>query len=372
MAIQTLGPLLSRLVDGGKDTTICFATTNYDRIVEYVSDSLGLQIADGFGGLDGSVAAPWTGEFGGTFHLYKLHGSVTYYGDREAHDGLRYFRLDRGYALPSPDFRLTREGNALEPLMVLPALEKETLDDPYGQLNHRFAEMMSASRVVVAIGTSLRDNDLVSAINYNARKSVVLLVDSDPGTARARIEDVSCVTLKANAQDFLEVSAERLVQLLEDCCDERDTKVVFASVDSFAREEVRKIAQWTAMSEEQRVALQVVQRDSSDAEKMRALQILRGIADSDVVHAVAGMCGKDNSALIRKAAAGCLGLSGSEQAVEPLRVHAINDDSPDVRLEGYLALRELGGKPGLKALDEARARWPGDGYFTVERESTAR
>ena len=120
--------------------------------------------------LDGSVAAPWSGEFNGKLHLYKLHGSVTYYGDREARDGRRYFRLDRGYALPSPDFRLTREGNTLEPLMVLPTLEKETLDDPYGQLNHRFAEMMSGSRVVVAMGTSLRDNDLVSAINYNARK----------------------------------------------------------------------------------------------------------------------------------------------------------------------------------------------------------
>ena len=60
----------------------------------------------------------------GTYISYKLHGSVTYYGDRDAQKANRFFRLDRGYPLPSPNFRLTREGNALEPLMVLPTLEK--------------------------------------------------------------------------------------------------------------------------------------------------------------------------------------------------------------------------------------------------------
>ena len=256
--------------------------------------------------------------------------------------------------------------------MVLPTLEKETLDDPYGQLNHRFAEMMSGSRIVVAIGTSLRDNDLVSAINYNAKKSVILLVDSDPECSSQSYLGVSCVTLKADAQDFLKVSAGRLVQLLDNCSDEGDKDAVSKRVERFAREEVRKIAQWAAMSEEQRVALKVVQGDFKDTGKMKALQILRGIADADVVEAVAKMCGKDNSSLIRKAAAGCLGLSGSERAVEALREYSINDDFSDVRLEGYLALGKLGGEAGLKALEEARARWPGDSYFTVEREQTTR
>ena len=233
-ALRVLAPLLKAMVAHPKGGPICFATTNYDRVLEFVCSVEGVKFSDGFGGHREAVSAAWTGAFEERVHLYKLHGSVTYYGEREARARDSCFRLDRGYPLPGPDFRLTREGSALEPLMVLPTLEKETLDDPYGQLNHRFVEMMSRSRIVVAIGTSLRDKDLVSALNYNSQGRVVLLVDVEPSVARERIEGIRCVTLKANARDFLLVSTERLVELLDQCSEEEDPDLVLRAVEGFA------------------------------------------------------------------------------------------------------------------------------------------
>ena len=362
-AIKTLEPLLKNLTKEGRASDICFATTNYDRIVEYVSDSIGLRLSDGFGGSLEAVTAPWTGQFEGKLQLYKLHGSVTYYGDREASGSKKFFRLDRGYPLPSPDFRLTRDGNALEPLMVLPTLEKETLDDPYGQLNHRFAEMMSKSRIVVAIGTSLRDKDLISAFNYNAQNCVVLLVDIDPSRAREQIQGSRCITLRANTKDFLCVSTDRLVALLDNCAEEDDDAVVVRRVEEFAKEEIETISQWVSMSESQRGALDLIQTDCGEEKKLQALQTLRGIADAGVIDAVSKMCKEEHSALVRKAAAGCLGMSGIQLAVESLRKYTIKDPLADVRLEGYLALKELGGELAMSALDEARGRWPDDSFF---------
>ena len=362
-SVRVLAPLLKSTVDATRSGTICFATTNYDRVIEYVCSVEGVKFSDGFGGHEEAVSAAWTGAFEERVHLYKLHGSVTYYGERESSARESCFRLDRGYPLPGPDFRLTLEGSALEPLMVLPTLEKETLDDPYGQLNHRFVEMMSRSQVVVAIGTSLRDKDLVSALNYNSEERVVLLVDVEPSVARERINGIRCVTLKANARDFLVVSTDRLVELLDSCAREEHRDSVLRMVEDFAKNELGTIAQWASMNTEQRDALDILQTSSAESRKVEALRVLRGVGDPGVVEAVSRLCVSSGSPTIRKAAAGCLGLSGSSQAVGALREHTLNDPLPDVRLEGYLALRELGFEEGLVALDAARGQWPNDSYF---------
>lgn len=209
----------------------------------------------------------------------------------------------------------------------------------------------------------LRDKDLVSALNYNSEKRVVLLVDVEPSVARERIAGIRCITLKASARDFLIVSTERLVELLDSCSEEEDTDSVSRMVEEFAKNEIGTIAQWTSMNTDQRNALDIVQTSAAESKKVEALQALRGVRDTGVVEAVSKLCASSSSPAIRKAAAGCLGLSGSPQAVGALREHTLNDPLPDVRLEGYLALRELGYEEGLRALEGARARWPNDSYF---------
>ena len=89
------------------------------------------------------LVAPWNSVFDSKISFYKLHGSVSYYVDRNEEHNPSFLRLDRGYPLPGPDFRLSRDGHELEPLMVLPTLEKDALGDPYAHLNHLFAQTMS-------------------------------------------------------------------------------------------------------------------------------------------------------------------------------------------------------------------------------------
>lgn len=363
LALKILSPLLTSLHDSSIISEIHLATTNYDRIIEYVCESISVSISDGFSESEIKLVAPWNGNFNGKIRLYKLHGSVTYYVDRAASAEPTFLRLDRGYPLPSPDFRLTKEGHALEPLMVLPTLEKETLGDPYGQLNHRFTETMSRAKIVVAIGTSLRDNYLVSAINYNSDRVVVLLIDTDPGSAKARIPHVQCVTLRANAADFFAVSTDRLIKLFEKCVGDVEILAVRKIVEDFAKDETIKIAQRISLTEKQRDALTVISADSNETNVLRALQSLHGITDSGVIEAVAFRCKAENSDMVRKAAAGCLGLSESDAAVSALNKISTEDLSADVRLEGYLALAGLGTEEALKGLELARHRWPEDTYF---------
>ena len=100
-----------------------------------------------------------------------------------------------------------------------------------------------------------------------------------------------------------------------------------------------------------------------ESNTMKSIQLLRGLADAGVVEAVSKLCKTSESPLIRKAAAGCLGLSGSRLAVAALSECAVNDPSPDVRLEGYLALVELGGEEVQGVLDAANKKWPEDSFF---------
>ena len=201
---RVLTPLISALAKNDAIREVHLFTTNYDRVIEHGCEAGDIDFADGFG--KSKLAARWEREFDGKIRLCKLHGSVTYYADRHSDRKPIFWRLDRGYPLPGLDFRLTRDGQEIEPLMVLPTLEKEALGDPYGYLNHLFVDAMARAKVVVAVGTSLRDKHLVSAITYNSNSIVLLIVDTEPSHAVARIPGVRCVTLKADANDFLSVS----------------------------------------------------------------------------------------------------------------------------------------------------------------------
>ena len=225
LAMEVISPGMTRLSSSTIIDQIHLFTTNYDRVIEHVCNESGIEFTDGFGGSDNELVAPWNRKFDTKVRLYKLHGSVSYYVDQKDPNAPTFLRLDRGYPLPGPDFRLSREGKDLEPLMVLPTLEKDALGDPYGHLNHVFTETMSQTVLVIAIGTSLRDNHLVSAINYNVNDVVVLIVDNEPAQIRKRIPNVSCVQLKANTRAFFGNSIGRLTDLLEECAHNKKSRM---------------------------------------------------------------------------------------------------------------------------------------------------
>ena len=51
------------------------------------------------------------------------------------------------------------------------------------------------------------------------------------------------------------------------------------------------------------------------------------------------------------------------ESVEVLADLASRDSAPDVRLESYLALQEVGGEKATEALEVAKNSWPEDPFF---------
>ena len=356
---------MRRLSSTPELTDVHVFTTNYDRIVEYVCEAAEIDYADGFGSSGRELVAPWNRRFQGEkVRIYKLHGSVTYYVDQKKGGPPTFLRLDRGYPLPGPDFRLSRDGKELEPLMVLPTLEKDALSDPYAHLNHVFAETIAVAKLVVAVGTSLRDNHLVSAMNYNVDKAVVLVVDTDPAHARSRIPNVATVQLKADARAFFEGSIDRLVAVIQLLKDRESRDEVRRVIEGFALSEVNLLARASALTEVQEAALNRIGTSDCDADVLGALQELRGIIEKRVIETIRTKTFGECPAEVRKAATACLGKSGTALGIEVLGRVALEDAASDVRLEAYLALRALGTEGALEALALAKERWPRDAYFS--------
>lgn len=366
-AEKEIAPLLNHLNNSRTLSEVHFFTTNYDRIMEYVAEYADIVLDDGFGNSQADLVAPWTRDFKNKCRLYKLHGSVTYYVDHQHSAAKKILRLDRGYPLPGPDFRLSLKGRELEPLMVLPTLEKDALDDPYSYLMHTFTATLSRGGLVVTMGTSLRDKHLVSAMNFSSMKIVVLVIDPDPESAIQRLPaDVTSVALTADTSECLSVLSEPLVQLAERCASISDKSELSEEVYRFASEQDEMLRKWRAMTDEQREQINVLKGTGNDMDKIEAIHRLHGLSNIGVVEAVSALLTSEQSSEIRKAAAGCLGLSRNSDAVEVLANVATQDKSPDVRLESYLALCEIGDIEATEALESARSTWPEDPFFSQE------
>ena len=360
-----LSPSLRMLADLVELETIHIFTTNYDRIIEVACEEAGIEYADGFGKTGNELVAPWTRTFDKKVRIYKLHGSVSYYVDQARGDPSKFLRLDRGYPLPGPDFRLSREGNELEPLMVLPTLEKDALGEPYSHLNHLFTEIMSDTLFVVAVGISLRDNHIVGAINFNADDVIVLLVDIDPTVPGHQIPGIRNVKLGADAKTFFEASVFRLSDVLVECVAKGRTMDLLSVLEEFANEEAMELAKKKALSVPQQKALERLVVSTRSDELLEAIQILRGVSEDGVIQAIGEASNEKYPSDVRKAVAGCLGFSGTRAAIMWLGKIASEDMSSDVRLEAYLALAAIGSDMATEALEEARGRWPSDSFFAA-------
>ena len=240
-------------------------------VLEYVCEVNGVDYADGFDPAGRELVAPWNGSWREKkVRVYKLHGSVTYYVDQAGSGAPSFLRLDRGYPLPGPGFRLSREGKDLEPLMVLPTREKDALGDPYGHLTQIFASSLAECRLVIAVGTSLRDDHLVSALNYNRSRIVVLVVDSDPAATRARIANVAAVQLKADTRVFLEGSIGRLIDVTRGLEEEMCREEIHGIMEEFAAGEVEGLARLGSLTSSQRAAVMSVEASECEGEVLAA------------------------------------------------------------------------------------------------------
>ena len=365
LVTSVLAPSIKMLSERSEFGNIHIFTTNYDRIVEYGCEISSVEFSDGFGETSSELVAPWIRIYDGKIRLYKLHGSVSYYVDQTGIGAATILRLDRGYPLPGPDFRLSREGNELEPLMVLPTLEKDALGEPYSYLNHLFTDTMAHTSLVVAVGISLRDNHIVSAIRYNSDKVIVLLVDVDPVLPSQRIAGVKNLKLAVDSKTFFESTIFRLVDTIGPEISGKNTEEVFGVVERFTNEESVRLGEMTTLTDNQKGALKCIVSSIRNDEMLESVRILRGVDEDRVIQAIGEKGDLGYPPDLRKAVAGCLGYSGNPSAVSWLDRIAKNDHSSDVRLESYLALSSIGSANALKALEEAKRCWPNDSYFST-------
>jgi len=192
-----------------QEITINLHTTNHDQLLEYMSDRkmFGRSYLDGFtaeskyyylNSKRSKIICPfYDNNYSGNLKLYKLHGSLTYY----------YFHTEEGNGSYIPkDFIKThfdfdefnlyedREGEkpAHDPINYLPVFltgrktkARQYLNRFYFQpcLQH-FSENLSKSKILIAIGFSFNDIELVKIIQENLPEGVpCIIVDPFPSEA---------------------------------------------------------------------------------------------------------------------------------------------------------------------------------------------
>ncbi len=186
-------------------------STNYDRVVEFSFESAGLALDDGFDTSDDEPVAPWRGSFRSRPSLAKIHGSVTWYEEPDKPDAI--VRLDRGYPLPGPDFHLSRQGQELRPLMIVPTLEKDALHRPYMHLFTYLSDVFSGANLLLTIGSSLRDDHLVEAIRARRETLCVVVTGLDSEVAAGRLHGVAAVPFEIATKEFLSLPEDVLEEL---------------------------------------------------------------------------------------------------------------------------------------------------------------
>jgi hypothetical protein len=351
-AAEACAPLARGL--GGSGAAIF--STNYDRVIEHACQSAGVELSDGFQRGLGNQASPWCANFDGGLVLAKLHGSVTWYVDPSEKEG--YLRLDRGYALPGPEFHLSRDGNDLTPLMIIPTLEKEVLRDPYSHLAHLFSARLSRTALLVVMGSSLRDEHLVSSIKFYGDRLVVLVIGMNADVAASRLEGNRTVALEASAEQFLRNSTPRLLDLVRSVPDHSSAEDLWRSVEEFAGEQRRVLSEIGDLDEEQRRSLADL-RSGEPSVVLPALSRLRGKATPALLDATVALLDSPD-ADVRCAVAGNLGIVASTSAIGYLRRVALGDPNESVRIEAGLALNEIGTGEARAALEEYQVQHPED------------
>jgi hypothetical protein len=164
-------------------------TTNYDLAVEWASESLGLQVSNGFAGLHHRLFSPHNFDLGlrntlargearfGTYNIYlaKLHGSLTW---REAADGT-VIEESTPALWPRLEKWLAGDGAAFLRLLVLPNAAKylQTTAFVLGELLRRFTELLARPQIgLVVCGYSFSDDHLNRVLRAALQNPTLQLV----------------------------------------------------------------------------------------------------------------------------------------------------------------------------------------------------
>lgn len=316
--------------------TVTIFTTNYDRIIEHCAQETEFPCSDGFVGGSEPVAT-WARKFDGSLRLVKLHGSVNWF-----HHGDAVVRLDRGFPLPSHEFQLNWAGRTLTSLMVVPTLQKETLEPPYSELRVLFGDVILASRLLIIAGSSLRDAHLTSVIATRLQddQAVVLIIDpAIPAGIDALVRRDLVVHATGEFHAFLSVATDALPALAREIAAASDIAEAYRRLREFAQTVQTKMQSLAALTEEGKRAVRALTH-GSPAEKIAAVRNLRGNSSEVVVNALlAGLADEDPE--VRAAAASVVAQLDEPRAVPLLEANIANSRDSRQKMEAVLALKRM-------------------------------
>lgn len=329
--------VLSKFVQFAGNRNSDIFTTNYDRLVEVAATSSGVVYSDGFETGSSRPESAWNGIFAPGIRLIKLHGSVNWYEEGESE---RLVRLERGYSLPSREYRLTHGERALRPLMIIPTLEKAILRQPYAGLLTQFSDALKELDIFVVIGNSLRDDHLRNTVIERASGLQIVLINP---AARDQINIVGqperTHSIPLGIEEFIDTGLEPFGRLLD--------QISGHSTDEFAGMLSEFAAQLTAladeshgMSKEQREQFSALNSGSIEA-KLSVLRSANSASHSALVNAIRELARVAPDDSIRVAAIDAFVEARGADAAEVLGEIVRGPGTMVVRAEAALALKSL-------------------------------
>jgi len=171
MALALYKPLL----DFSMEEKLHLFTTNYDSIIEDVCVELNLDFEDGFimHRCGGSI---WDGKRLGSssnINIYKLHGSVSWYLDKEKNE---IFKEPRNLG----------ETEKIRNMTIYPGEIKDAFHFPYDDLFSEFVRVLFSTKRCYVIGSSLRDKYLCDFLDVRLKQGDFTLALISPNAGRKK------------------------------------------------------------------------------------------------------------------------------------------------------------------------------------------
>ena len=321
-------------------------STNYDRLIETATDMELLPCIDGFERDSSRPESAWLGDVqqSGGVRLIKLHGSVNWYREDSTE---KIFRLEKGYSLPSHEYRLTHGNRALRPLMIIPTLEKVVLQNPYATLLTAFSDALREIDLLIVIGNSMRDEHIRNTIG--ARLGGLEIISVNPnveGHAAMFGEERTIHVLPVGMEEFIEVGIPMLAEVLGKALSDVDAKDVNGIVQGFVYEVVQAISATNEMSEDDRGLVHRLKTSPQD-EKIEVMRNIGDTAHDEVVSLVRTSAESGATEAERIAAVDALVMLNDAGSIDLLFKIADNPSGLAVKAEAVLALKLIAERCGM-------------------------
>ena len=338
--------ILTRFVEFCDSNNSYIFSTNYDRLIETASDFISVSCVDGFEQNSNRPESAWLGELeeGGGVKLIKLHGSVNWYRE-ELTD--KIFRLEKGYSLPSHEYRLTHGDRALRPLMIIPTLEKVVLQNPYATLLTEFSDALRETEVLIVIGNSMRDEHIRNTIGTRANGLEIILVNPQlEGYSTMFGERARVHLLPIGTEEFIDVGIPMLVDTLARRSLKEETDDGSPMLEEYVVEVIRVVGDASKISEEDRRLIGRLRTSTLD-EKIEIMRNIGETAHKEVISTIRKGAREGFSEAERISAIDALVTLEDVQSVDLLLEIADEAVNLTERAEAVLAVKAISESGGI-------------------------